>query len=82
MHVMLKLHAATGQNISRPKKHLQHNTAQTLTPKTNIRTVVRKKETAFRSRLLTLVIENTRKFIDMEEFLRNTKIIVFRNIRK
>ena len=48
----------------------------------NIRTVVRTKESAFRSRLHTLEIENSRIFLDVRRFSNSADRIVSGNIRR
>ena len=73
----------THKNWSRHLKsqtHLQNDPDQTINPR--IRTIVRKKEEAFKSRLSTLEIENSRNFIDVKHFLNSVKNNVTRNIRK
>jgi flagellar motility protein MotE (MotC chaperone) len=62
------------------KKHLKNDPNQTI--KTTIRTKVRKGKTAFKNRLSTIIIEKTKNFIDMKEFLKSIKRIVFRYIQK
>ena len=46
-----------------------------------VRTIIRPKDTAFRSRIQTLEIENSRNFLDVREFLNSIKFPVIGNIR-
>lgn len=48
----------------------------------NVRTIVRKKEAAFRSRLLTLEIMNSRNYLDVRQFCNNVERIITGNIRR
>ena len=45
-----------------------------------VRTAIRAKDTAFRSRIQTLEIENSRNFLDAREFLNSIKFPVIGNI--
>ena len=48
----------------------------------NVRTVVRRKNTAFRNRLQTLETENSRNFLDVRQFLNSIQRPVIGNIRR
>ena len=48
----------------------------------NVRTVVRRTHTAYRSRLQTLEISNSKNFLDVREFLNNIERPVIGNIRR
>jgi hypothetical protein len=64
------------------KAHRVFNFSKNLFEAPHVRTVVRTKETAYRNRIQTLEIENSKNFLDARQFLSNIERPVIGSIRQ